>query len=159
MNKKIDRNYLEIYSLNDLIEPIKPSNKFKIDLIDPPKPWAPSSKIKSLYSSAFGIGFLKESIFNNNDSLIVTIDQPIRLESGKLELSVPTYRTKEKNILFNSISFNLDPSGREIHSKVEYLTSYKNIGFGLTLGYKSDPYHIKFMDDFWYTSIGFNIKI
>ena len=115
--------------------------------------------LSSLYSSAFGIGFLKSSIFNNNDSLIVTIDQPIRLESGKLQLNVPTYRTKEKNVLFNSISFNLDPSGREIHSKVEYLTAYKNIGFGLTLGYKSDPYHIKFMDDYWYASLGFNIKI
>ena len=115
--------------------------------------------LSSLYSSAFGIGFLKSSIFNNNDSLIITIDQPIRLESGRLQLSVPTYRTKEKNVLFNSISFNLDPSGREIHSKVDYLTAYKNIGFGLTLGYKSDPYHIKFMDDYWYASLGFNIKI
>ena len=115
--------------------------------------------ISSLYSSSFGIGFLKSSILNNNDSLIVTIDQPIRLESGKLKLNVPTYRTKEKNVLFNSISFNLDPSGREIHSKVDYLTAYKNIGFGLTLGYKSDPYHIKFMDDYWYASLGFNIKI
>tara|TARA_Y100000996_G_scaffold208198_1_gene163373 strand:- start:299 stop:853 length:555 start_codon:yes stop_codon:yes gene_type:complete len=115
--------------------------------------------LSSLYSSAFGIGFLKSSIFNNNDSLIITIDQPMRLESGSLQLSVPTYRTKEKNVLFNSISFNLDPSGREIHSKVDYLTAYKNIGFGLTLGYKSDPYHIKFMDDYWYASLGFNIKI
>ena len=115
--------------------------------------------LSSLYSSAFGIGFLKSSIFNNNDSLIITIDQPMRLESGRLQLSVPTYRTKEKNVLFNSISFNLDPSGREIHSKVDYLTAYKNIGFGLTLGYKSDPYHIKFMDDYWYASLGFNIKI
>ena len=43
--------------------------------------------------------------------------------------------------------------------KVDYLTAYKNIGFGLTLGYKSDPYHIKFMDDYWYASLGFNIKI
>ena len=27
-------------------------------------------------------------------------------------------------------SVDLDPSGREIHSKVDYLTAYKNIGFG-----------------------------
>ena len=115
--------------------------------------------LSNLYSSSFGIGYLISSVFRKNDSFVVTIDQPIRIESGGLKLNVPIYRTKEKNVLFNSFNFDLDPSGREIHTKAEYLTSYKNIGFGLTLGYKSDPYHIKFMDDYWYTSLGFNIKI
>ena len=114
--------------------------------------------VTKLYSSAFGIGFMKTSIVSNNDKLILTIDQPIRIESGKLQLNVPTYRTKEKNVLFNSMNFNLDPSGREIHTKAQYLSSYKNIGLGLTLGYKADPYHIKFMDDYWYMSLGFNIN-
>ena len=36
MKKKIERNYLEIYSLGDLIESDSPSNEFKIELIDPP---------------------------------------------------------------------------------------------------------------------------
>ena len=113
--------------------------------------------LSNLYSSAFGVGFLKSSIFNNIDSFIVTIDQPIRIESGALQLNVPTYRTKEKNVLFHSMSLDLDPSGREVHTKAQYFSSYKNVGFGLTLGYKSDPYHIKFMDDYLYMSLGFNI--
>lgn len=33
---KIDRNYLEIYSLNDLVESTRPSKEFIVDLIDPP---------------------------------------------------------------------------------------------------------------------------
>ena len=114
--------------------------------------------VTKLYSSAFGIGFMKSSIINNNDKLILTVDQPIRIESGKLQLNVPTYRTKEKNVLFNPMNFNLDPSGRELHTKAQYLSSYKNIGLGLTLGYKADPYHIKFMDDYWYMSLGFNMN-
>ena len=114
--------------------------------------------VTRLYSSAFGIGFMKSSIVINNDKLILTVDQPIRIESGKLQLNVPTYRTKEKNVLFNQMNFNLDPSGREIHTKAQYLSSYKNIGLGLTLGYKADPYHIKFMDDYWYMSLGFNMN-
>ena len=113
--------------------------------------------LSNLYSSAFGVGFFKSSIFNNVDSFIVTIDQPIRIESGALQLNVPTYRTKEKNVLFHSMSLDLDPSGREVHTKAQYFSSYKNVGFGLTLGYKSDPYHIKFMDDYLYMSLGFNI--
>ena len=36
MKKKIERNYLEIYSLDDLIESNSPSSEFKIELIDPP---------------------------------------------------------------------------------------------------------------------------
>ena len=36
MSKKIDRNYLEIYSLHDLIESNSPSDEYKIELIDPP---------------------------------------------------------------------------------------------------------------------------
>ena len=36
MKKKIERNYLEIYSLGDLIESDSPSNEFQIELINPP---------------------------------------------------------------------------------------------------------------------------
>ena len=114
--------------------------------------------LSNLYSSAFGIGFLKSSIFTTGDSFLITIDQPIRLESGNMQLNIPNYRTKEKNVLFNSVNFNLDPSGREVHSRAQYFSYYQNIGFTLTLGYKSDPYHIKFMDDYLYASLGFNIN-
>ena len=36
MNKKVDRNYLEIHSVQDLVETNSPSNDFNIELIDPP---------------------------------------------------------------------------------------------------------------------------
>ena len=36
MNKKIDRNYLEIQSLGDLVESKSPSDEFIIELINPP---------------------------------------------------------------------------------------------------------------------------
>ena len=36
MSKKIDRNYLEIYSVQDLVESSSPSDEFKIQLIVPP---------------------------------------------------------------------------------------------------------------------------
>ena len=35
MNKKVDRNYLEIHSLDELAESKKPSDEFKINLINP----------------------------------------------------------------------------------------------------------------------------
>ena len=36
MNKKIDRNYLEIFSLSELNETKNPSNEFVLESIDPP---------------------------------------------------------------------------------------------------------------------------
>ena len=117
------------------------------------------NSITDIQSSAFGMGFLKQSIFNSGDELLLSIDQPMRTESGEMNLRVPVYRTKERNVLFNSFGFTLRPSGREVHSKARYMSSYKNIGLSLTLGYKSDPYHIKSMEDYWYTSLGFSIKI
>ena len=117
------------------------------------------NSITDIQSSAFGMGFLKQSIFNSGDELLLSIDQPMRTESGEMNLRVPVYRTKERSVLFNSFGFTLRPSGREIHSKARYMSSYKNIGLSLTLGYKSDPYHIKSMEDYWYTALGFSIKI
>jgi len=117
------------------------------------------NSITDIQSSAFGMGFLKQSIFNSGDELLLSIDQPMRTESGEMNLRVPVYRTKERSVLFNSFGFTLRPSGREIHSKARYMSSYKNIGLSLTLGYKSDPYHIKSMEDYWYSALGFSIKI
>jgi hypothetical protein len=88
-----------------------------------------------------------------------TVNQPIRIESGNIAIDVPYYRTKEKEVLFNSLNLNLKPSGREINTKVEYGSSYKQLGYGVALGYKSDPYHMKNMDDYWYLSLGFKIEI
>ena len=117
------------------------------------------SSVNDLRSSSFGLGYLKSSIFNKNDLLTFTIDQPIRVESGNLNLNVPVYRTKRKNVLFDSLNINLSPSGREINSKLEYQSSYKILNYDFALGYKSDPYHIKYMDDYWYVSLGFNFKM
>jgi len=36
VSKKVDRNYLEIHSLNDLVESKNPSSEYLIELIDPP---------------------------------------------------------------------------------------------------------------------------
>ena len=65
----------------------------------------------------------------------------------------------KKNVLLASLNINLQPSGREINSKIEYSSSYKILDYGLAIGYKADPYHIKYMDDYWYVSLGFNFKM
>ena len=114
--------------------------------------------IKEVKSSSFGFGYIQTSIFNERDQLTISIDQPLRVETGKLNLDVPVYRTKQKDVIFNSISFGLRPSGREINSKINYSTVFKKMNFDFAFGYKSDPYHIKNLDDYWYTSMRASIK-
>ena len=114
--------------------------------------------IKEVKSSSFGFGYIHSSIFNESDQLTISIDQPLRVESGKLNLDVPVYRTKQKDVIFNSLSFGLRPSGREINSKINYSTAFKKMNFDFAFGYKSDPYHMKNLDDYWYTSMRASIK-
>ena len=114
--------------------------------------------IKEVKSSSFGFGFIQTSIFNQNDQLTISIDQPLRVESGKLNLDVPVYRTKQKSVIFNSLSFGLRPSGREVNSKINYSTAFKKMNFDFAIGYKADPYHMKHLDDYWYTSVRASIK-
>ena len=114
--------------------------------------------IEEVKSSSFGFGYIHTSIFNKRDQLTISIDQPLRVESGKLNLDVPVYRTKQKDVIFNSLSFGLRPSGREINSKINYSTFFKKMNFDFALGYKVDPYHIKNLDDYWYTSMRASIK-
>ena len=114
--------------------------------------------IKEVKSSSFGFGYIHTSIFNQNDQLTISIDQPLRVESGKLNLDVPVYRTKQKSVIFNSLSFGLRPSGREVNSKINYSTAFKKMNFDFAFGYKADPYHMKNLDDYWYTSVRASIK-
>ena len=114
--------------------------------------------IKEVKSSSFGFGYIHTSIFNQNDQLTISIDQPLRVESGKLNLDVPIYRTKQKSVIFNSLSFGLRPSGREVNSKINYSTAFKKMNFDFAFGYKADPYHMKNLDDYWYTSVRASIK-
>ena len=114
--------------------------------------------IKEVKSSSFGFGYIHSSIFNESDQLTISIDQPLRVESGKLNLDVPVYRTKQKDVIFNSLSVGLRPSGREVNSKINYSTAFKKMNFDFAFGYKSDPYHMKNLDDYWYTSMRASIK-
>ena len=114
--------------------------------------------IKEVKSSSFGFGYIQYSILNERDQLTISIDQPLRVETGKLNLDVPVYRTKQKDVIFHSISFGLKPSGREINSKINYSTVFKKMNFDFAFGYKADPYHMKNLDDYWYTSMRASIK-
>jgi hypothetical protein len=100
MIKKIDRNYLEIYSIQDLVESDSPSNEYKIELINPPN---------------FQLNkFFYKNIGKNhrwNDRLVWNEKQWIEYTENK---NVQTYVLKKKKDLVGYFELNIHQDETEI---------------------------------------------
>ena len=99
--------------------------------------------IDDTYFSSFDFGLYKENIFTKNDSLGLQIYQPLRSEYARVDLSIPTGRTKNKKILFKDLSLDLSPAGRQINSQLVYSTIKNNFTFLGRLGLISNEFHQK----------------
>ena len=102
MNKKIDRNYLEIFSLNELVETNNPSDEFIVNLIDPP----------NFQLNKF---FYKEIGKNHHwiDRLVWTEEQWIKYTTN---INVKTFILKKKDDLvgYFELIFHRDKKETEI---------------------------------------------
>ena len=76
--------------------------------------------IEDTYFSSFDLGVYKENIFMKNDSIGIQVYQPLRAEYANLNFNIPIGRTKDKQILFDELSIDLTPSGRQINSQLIY---------------------------------------
>lgn len=80
----------------------------------------------AILSSAFSIGTMRTSIWHDNDSLGLRLSQPLRVESGKMQLRNPVGRTKYGKIITQRHELNLSPTGRNIQAEVAYHHPYSN---------------------------------
>tara|TARA_B100000029_G_scaffold515716_1_gene624184 strand:+ start:29680 stop:32151 length:2472 start_codon:yes stop_codon:yes gene_type:complete len=110
--------------------------------------------IQNLQSESFNLGY-KPFLKNNKHQLILSVNQPLRLKSGTMNLKVPVYRSKNKQIFFNNLNIDLQPSGREINSKIDYSFSENSWSIQFGIGYKQDAYHSKYSKDYWFGNISF----
>ena len=97
--------------------------------------------IEDTYFSSFDFGLYKENIFMRNDSLGIQLYQPLRSEHAKMDFNVPIGRTKNKQILFEELSIDLTPSGRQINSQLVYATRLDSFTFFGKLGVVSNEFH------------------
>ena len=65
-----------------------------------------------LFSSAFAVR--AERPLAEQGSLTLSVSQPLRVESGRARLSVPTGRTRDGRVLRQSVAAGLEPSGRQL---------------------------------------------
>ena len=57
--------------------------------------------------------------FANGSTLSFSLSQPLRVESGSLDLSLPTGRTQDGVVLSQALSAPLAPSGRQLDLTVK----------------------------------------
>ena len=100
-------------------------------------------KFTPLISSSYGLSISNKSIFSDNDSLTVQINQPHRIESGNMALNIPSLADKYGNIAYELQSISLEPSGRQIDIGLDYINKYdKNLTFGLSTNFSRDLGHV-----------------
>jgi hypothetical protein len=115
--------------------------------------------VSALTSSSFNLTLYKEGFFNKQDSFGFSLSQPLRLESGEIDFSLPYRRTVTKEVLFNDFSASLDPSGRQVDMEFIYSTPIRNGYLRSRIGLSKDQGHISSnkLQPFFETSWEFKI--
>ncbi|MEM7653062.1 MAG: S8 family peptidase, partial [Pseudomonadota bacterium] len=78
------------------------------------------SDMSTIRSESFSLGFVGKQLFAKNDRVTVGVSQPLRVASGTATLDTPTGRDLAGNIISQSVSAGLTPTGREIDLEASY---------------------------------------
>ena len=70
------------------------------------------ASVSPLATSAFALR--ADRTLANGDGLEISLAQPLRVETGRARLSVPTGRTKDGRVLRRTLTAGLEPTGRQI---------------------------------------------
>ena len=86
-----------------------------------------SDKFGNVRSDGFALGLAlrgglaERTSGRYQDHLLVTLSQPLRINSGSAVLDVPVERTLDGEVIRTSEQVSLAPSGRELNARASYL--------------------------------------
>ena len=115
--------------------------------------WQADGDIKS---SAYALGFTRESLRRHNDKLALRITQPLRAERAKAIMNLPIGRTKAGEVVRHDQQVDFAPHGRTIQLEAAYqlpLTTKNTLH--TALGIEREPLHDETLDDNWYARVAF----
>ena len=75
------------------------------------------------FFSGFSIGATTEEVFRRNDSLTVSLRQPMRVEAGTATMRLATGRTLDGQVLYDDVAVDLEPSSRQFDLGFDYVTA------------------------------------
>ncbi|MCD7060018.1 S8 family peptidase [Pelagibacterium xiamenense] len=101
------------------------------------------SDLASATFSGFQVGAQASNLWLNADRLTLTASQPLRVETGTMSMEVPVGRTPGGEILYDTVTADLAPSGRQLDLGVSYAFEPNPDGiFELGFVYSLDAGHI-----------------
>ena len=110
-----------------------------------------SSVIESnsvIQSRAWSFDIEKRGIFAADDGIAFRVSQPLRVESGGLNLSLPVaYSYATESATMGTIPLSLAPDGREIMSELAWHGSVWGGGASASLYFRRDPGHYAALPD------------
>jgi len=115
------------------------------------------TSISDVKSNSYGIG-ISSKILNDLHKITFYHNQPLVINSGNLNLKLPTYRFPNGNVLFSNNTISLKSSALETNTKVMIESKYEKLNIAYNLEYKNNPYHSLKYNNYWYFSVNLNVK-
>ncbi len=102
-------------------------SNFNVAHVLPKKSKSYMKGTSALYETSFDIGFLKDNVFSENNTLAILIRQKPFAERGEIFFELPTGRNYDGDINFRKDFISLKPSGRNL--SLEFIWFHQtNIG-------------------------------
>ncbi|MGI9488759.1 MAG: S8 family peptidase [Geminicoccaceae bacterium] len=127
-------HYVDLSLVAPVTEDLKLFSAYTYGLTDGSGGSGLVSDVSRLRSSAFGAGFSIADIASEGDGLTFMVGQPLRVSKGSAEVTVPTGRTSDGQVIQDSGSLDLSPSGREVAFEATYNFGLQHNDHGLAAG-------------------------
>ena len=94
--------------------------------------------VSPLTTSAFGLHAVRR--ISRNGTFHVSLSQPLRVERGRAQLSVPSGRTRAGEVIRNAVDASLAPTGRQVDLAVQWRQTLRLgvLSLGMTVSREPD---------------------
>ena len=96
---------------------------------------------KSLNSDAWTLGLNSSPNWQPEDRLSISLHQPLRIQSGQGSLKLATGRTIDRQVIYETVNFDLQPQGREQQLELLYQFKWGKINTATRVEYRRHPNH------------------
>ncbi len=117
------------------------------------------SSLDNFKSSSFSVGLFSKKGFGEYDSFGFQIEQPLRLEEGRMDISIPVARTKSRVVLFEDYSMDIAPSGRELDLQLIHNWPFSTGIISSRIGFIKENNHFSNQKDQFYFSTNIEFRL
>ena len=117
------------------------------------------SSLDNFKSSSFSVGLFSKKGFGEYDSFGFQIEQPLRLEEGRMDISIPVARTKSRVVLFEDYSMDIAPSGRELDLQLIHNWPFSTGIISSRIGFIKESNHFSNQKDQFYFSTNIEFRL